>query len=157
VAVLGAQRRADHVMAEPRQLGAQRRGAEQLESQPVLGDVARMAFELGRLAVGAGELQVAAGFELDILAEPLVELVPERPCAPCERQLGEVAPCWRTPPKLTPLAPAPHSAFSSSATVSPASRNATAAAQPAMPPPTIATSTRKRSVMRRSRRRSESA
>ena len=60
-------------------------------------------------------------------------------------------PCWRTPPKLTPLAPAPQRFLSRSATVIPALRNATAAAQPAIPPPTIVASTRSRSVMKRSR------
>src|SRR5215212_3770360 len=60
-------------------------------------------------------------------------------------------PCWRTPPKLTPLAPAPQRPFSSSTTVSPACRSAAAAAQPAMPPPTIATSARRRSVTGRRR------
>jgi hypothetical protein len=73
--------------------------------------------------------------EFDVLASSAFEPVPERRArgAPAAARRGS-RPCWRTPPKLTPLAPAPQRFFSRSATVIPALRNATAAAHPAIPP-----------------------
>ena len=56
----------------------------------MLGGVLRVAFELRHLGLGAGELEMAGRLELDVLAEPLVELVPERPRPARERQLRQM-------------------------------------------------------------------
>jgi hypothetical protein len=51
-----------------------------------------MAFELSHLGVGAGELDMAGRQELNILAETLIERVPERPRSSRERELRQVPP-----------------------------------------------------------------
>ncbi len=67
--VLGRERGADHRLAEPGQLGPGRVRAEELQPQPVFGGVAGIALELRHVGLGAGELDMPGGLELDILAD----------------------------------------------------------------------------------------
>src|SRR5204863_9028337 len=74
-----------------RRARSERVRAEQFEREPVLGSDARIALELPQIVLRARELEVTGRLELDVFAEPFGEPVPERPRAPRERQLGEVA------------------------------------------------------------------
>jgi hypothetical protein len=81
-----------HLGSDPGQFFTQRVGAEQCQCETMFTRTLGVSLQFRHVGLGAREFDMSGRLELDILAEKVIEVTPQRLCPAGQRQFGEMPP-----------------------------------------------------------------